>query len=244
MTLDPITIERIRELHRKGVPKLQIAKKLGVSLNSVNKYTRDIDYDEQHTDERKGIKESSDFDKLEEELTLAWLKPEIHEKLCVAIGFLDDIEELSNEDEARLNMLNHLLVMLEESHDIKKVEWIKDKHDDIIQQIYEAMEKEANKAREEKEQQEKIAREKYNRQYNMLKHELADVIKNANELLPYPLTSEETDEITKKMLPYGRDIYYLAQPSYLTYYLRSYGISKDKAKIISTWWRKRIYRNA
>lgn len=202
MTIDPITIKRIREMHAEGVPKRQISQKLGVALNSVNKYTRDNGNEEQYTDEGKEVKEPSDFNKLEEELQLAGLKPEMQERLLVAIDFLEDVKEPSSEDKAMLNKVNHLLVMFEGAHDIETVKWIETKCGEITQQALESMEQKIDKAREEEEKRVVELQKQQERKNQRLRKSLEVTLTKTNEWLEMPFSNEEKQDIIKSVMPY------------------------------------------
>lgn len=136
MTITSKTIKKIKELKAEKVPDHQISQRLKISLNTVAKY-KNNDKEEQHTDERKEVKKVNDFSKLEEELRLAGLKPEIKERLSMAIDCLEDVEEPSSE--ALLNKANFLASKLEDTTDLKIIQWIEKKCYEIIQQALEYM---------------------------------------------------------------------------------------------------------
>jgi predicted transcriptional regulator len=240
MSLSQKTIQQIRKMKTEKIPDRQIAQILGISPNSVSKYKNNI-LEEQHTDERKKIKKADEINRLKEELQIAEQMQKIKQRLFQIIDLLENIKEPTIEDKSSLCKLYFLGSKLENITDIEILQWIETELNEIIQKAFESMEDEIERDIKEREKREKETQEKYDKQYNMLKRKLSEVINLANTLLTQPITPEEIDEINKKMLPYGKDILDLASPARLTYYLGSYGLSKDKAKIISNWWRKRIF---
>lgn len=202
MTVDPKTIKKIREMYAEGVPKRQISKKLGVALNSVNKYTRDNNYEEQHTGERKQVKEPSDFNKLEEELQMAGLKPEMQERLLVAIDFLEDVKEPSSEEKAMLNKANCLWDKLEDANDIETVKWIETKCGEITQMALESMEQKIDRAREEEEKRVVELQKQQEQKKQRLRKSLEVTLTKTNEWLEMPFSNEEKQDIIKSVMPY------------------------------------------
>lgn len=242
MTIDPITIKKIREMYGEGIPKRQISQKLGIAPNSVNKYIRDNGYGEQYTDERQEIKKPSDFNKLEEEMQIMEMKMELQPELNETIDGWESIENPNNEDISLLYKVNYLSDKLEAANDIERVQWIRDKYYEIMQAVGEAMDAEAARVMEEEEKRKKRAQEKlekkqkeYDRRYNWLKHNLVEVIKDVNAILPWPITERELEKIIIDLLPYGKPIFVLINPGKLTKILEKY-VSKDDAEAMSRLW--------
>jgi len=239
MTIEKKTMEKIREMYAEGFPKRQISQKLGVAVNTVAKYIK-----EKPTDERKKVNGIPQINQLEEELQIAGLKPEIRWRLLEVINFLEAIEKPGVEAESLLCQLYLLREKLENASDIDSMKWVETKSDEIIQQVLKSRKEKIDRDVREKAKREKEAQEKYDRQYNMLKRELGEVIKEANTILLHPVNPEEIDEIAKKTLPYGRDILDIASPGRFGRVLMEYGLSQVQASTVLEWWRKRIFKYA
>ena len=253
MTIDPKTIKKMREMKAEGFLNPQIAQELEVAVNSVIKYTKDNSYEEQRTGSMTSQNQQLATEKnngdLEEQLQILEIKPKVEDQLNQMILTID---EFRDEDTRVLSQqLWYLWDQLEDATDLKKIKKIEEliaegselskKFYDAIDRFLKNVEREANIAREEDERKKKLVEEKYNHQYNFLKHKLNEVIEDVNGILSCPITAEEIDDINKEMLPYGQNILDLAEPSRFTCILKRFGIPEDKAKIISNWWRKRIY---
>lgn len=242
MTLDKKTVEKIREMYAEGAPKRQISKKLGVAVNTVAKYTKD-DNNEKPIDERKEVNGIPQIDQLEEELQIAGLKPEIQWRLSQTIDFLEDVEEPNSENEALLRKLDYLRNKLENVGDIETVEWVESKCDEVIQYILKEIEKDAEKARKEAEQKQKAIREKYNRNYHIMKESLAITLDEVNDFLNIPLTVDEKKQVIDNVIIYGMSISFSKVAGRLAKILRDYLASQEQINAINDWWRKRIYGN-
>lgn len=236
MTISPKTIKKMCSMKDEGYTNKEIAKKCKVSERIVGKKLTNSQNQQYSTTKKISI------DEMAEEMQVMGMKIGLQPALNETIDGWESIENHYNEDISLFYKIKYLSDKLKVANNIEKVQWIRDKYYEIMQPVWESMKAEAARAMEEEEERKKLAREKYDRQYNLLKRRFDEVITGANDIISYPLTSEEIDEIGKKLLPYGRNITDLAEPSMFTSILKSYGIPKDHAKIISNWWRQRIFR--
>jgi len=199
MTIDKNTAEKIREMYTEGVPKRQIAKKLRVTVNTINKYIKD-DNNEKTMDKRGEVKKLNDLNKLEEELQIVGLKPEIQEHLFTAIGFLEDAEELSIEEKKLLNKAYFLKYELENADDIETVQWIETKCSDIIQQALENMERKADEARKEEEKRAAELQKQQEQKKQRLRKSLEVTLTKTDEMLAMPFSNEEKQDIFNSVM--------------------------------------------
>jgi len=202
MTISPETIKKIIEMEAKGFPRRQISQKLEIALNTIGKYIKCNGYEENHADERKEVKKPNDFNKLEEELTLAGLKPEIQERLFVAIDFLEDVKEPSSEDKTLLNKANCLWDKLEDANDIETVQWIETKCGEITQMTLESMEQKIDRARDEEEKRVVELQKQQEQKKQRLRKSLEVTLTQTDELLAMPFSNEEKQDIFNSVMPW------------------------------------------
>lgn len=241
MTIDLKTISKIREMDAVGVPKRQISQKLGVALNTVMKYTKDEAYEGQQIIENKEDKKTVDFNRLEEELQLASLKPQVEEHLYLLIDFIEDYEEPNSDDKNLLNKAYFLINILADANDIETIKWIEDKCSNFMQQALESLGQKIDRDREIKRQRDEIERikieDKQNRRFQRLRMTLKNTLYDVNEILPVPINSENTEMIIQQAIPSRVTTYGMAEKklkNLLEYYLGN----KDQISFIIGYWRK------
>lgn len=228
MTISPKTIEKMRSMKDEGYTNKEIAKRCKISKRTVGKKLKENNTVTSHN--QHSITEKS-IDGLEEQLQILELRPKVESELDDMICTIEGEGEI-----VLVDQLGYLQGKLENATDLKEIREIEkliSEDSDLLKKFNEAVDRWKEKLAKEEEEK----RKKYDRRYNWLKSNLVKVIEDVNDIIEYPLTSKEIDDIIKETLPYG---YQLGNSGRFTRrftrVLKNFRIPEEHAKIISKWW--------